>query len=181
MFGDVHQNLNQSVAAYRTGQRAQQVLDHLREELDGLMDMGDVVGPDDIIGAAGRLVGKGIGAQQLATLLATMPTVGGQGLASWVRMHDLTIRQAEASLAQHNKIAQHNMGVAGMRSLAANAAEDRIGMHMRNAAASMRAGMGQLGPAQAAAGSSASAGMPSTSVLQVSQPSPGGAASEAEQ
>lgn len=182
-FGDVHANLNQAVSRYRVGQRAQQVLDHVREELDNLMDMGDVVRPEDVIGAAGRLVGKGIGAQQLATLLSSMPTVGGEGLASWVRMHDLTIRQAEMALQKENDLSRHQMGVAGMRSLAANAAEDHIRGQARNAAAAMRGSMGALAPASGVGGGAARAGggMPSMSVLQVQQPSPADEGAEAQQ
>lgn len=164
-FGDVHAALNQSVAKYRVGQRAQETLDHVREELDALMDMGDVIRPEDVVASAGRLVGKGIGAQQLAELLSSMPTMGGEGLASWVRMHDLTIRQAEFNLMKENDLSRHQMGVAGMRSLAASAAEDRIGQHVR----------GMTSPPT---GGSA---MPQTNVLQVSQPTPAGEAAEAQQ
>lgn len=181
-FGDVHANLNQSVAKYRMGQRAQQVLDHVREELDNLMDMGDVVRPEDVIGAAGRLVGKGIGPQQLAELLASMPTMGGEGLASWVRMHDATIRQAEMALSKENDLSRHQMGVAGMRSLAANAAEDRIRGQARNAAASMRGNMGALAPQSGqGGGAQRTSGLPATSVLQVQQPSPADEGAEAQQ
>lgn len=179
-FGDVHANLNQAVARYRVGQRAQQVVDHIREELDSLMDMGDVVRPEDVIGAAGRLVGKGIGAQQLAELLASMPTMGGEGLASWVRMHDQTIRQTEMALQKETDMSRHQMGIAGMRSLAANAAEDHIRMQAGAAAASTRGSMGPLAP-PAGVGGGGPTVMPRTNVLQVQQPSQSDEASEAQQ
>lgn len=180
-FGDVHANLNQSIAKYRVGQRAQQVVDHLRGELDNLMDMGDVVRPEDVIGAAGRLVGKGVGPQQLAELLSSMPTVGGEGLASWVRMHDATMRQVEMALSKENDMSRHQMGIAGMRSLAANAAEDHIRRQVGAATATTRGSMGALAPQSGVGGGAGRAAMPATSVLQVQQPSPADEGAEAQQ
>src|SRR5215472_18693703 len=96
---------------YKDGMKAQQVLDHLRVELDQLMDMGDVVRPEHVIEAAGRLVVHGIGATQLAQIMSDMPATGGEGLASWIRAHDLTITQAEMQLAQSTNVLQHRLGV----------------------------------------------------------------------
>lgn len=119
-FADVHQNLKQVQAQYKDNMRAQQVLDHLRVELDQLMDYGDMVRPEQVIEAAGRLVGHGIGATQLAQIMSDMPAVGGDGLASWIRMHDLTITNAEQMLARQTALFQHQLGVASIKSLAAS-------------------------------------------------------------
>lgn len=119
-FAAVHQNLKQVQNQFKDGQRAQEVLDHLRVELDQLMEMGDTIRPDHVIEAAGRLVGHGIGATQLATIMSDMPAQGGEGLASWVRMHDVTITNAEQALARENTIIQHNMGVAAIKGMAAS-------------------------------------------------------------
>ena len=128
-FADVHQGLKYAKAQYNQGMKAQGVLDHLRRELDGLMDLGDTVRPEHIIEAAGRLVGHGLGATQLAQIMSDMPAQGGEGLASWVRMHDLTISQAEQRVMMENKLLQHNMGVAAVGSMAATHLEQRIGQN----------------------------------------------------
>src|SRR5215469_5910563 len=52
------------------GMKAQGVLDHLRTELDQLIDMGDMVRPEQVVEAAGRLVGHGLGATQLAAIMS---------------------------------------------------------------------------------------------------------------
>jgi len=118
-FADVHQNLKYAQNRFDTNMKAQRVLDHLRVELDQLMEMGDMVRPENVIESAGRLVGHGIGATQLAQIMSDMPAQGGEGLASWIRMHDVTITNAERQLAQQTSVIQHQLGVAGIRSIAA--------------------------------------------------------------
>jgi len=114
--------------------QAQQVLDHLRIELDQLMDMGDVVRPEHVIEAAGRLVGHGIGATQLAQIMSDMPATGGEGLASWIRMHDVTVTRAEQQLAVENNLIRHRMGIVGLQMMAEQHVTDRLQMHAQNAA-----------------------------------------------
>lgn len=127
-FAGVHQNFRQAQNQFQDGLKAQQVLDHLRVELDGLMDHGDMVRPEHVIEAAGRLVGHGIGASQLAQIMSDMPATGGEGLASWIRMHDVTISQAEQQLIKENNFLQHNMGVAAFKSIAASHLEQTTKM-----------------------------------------------------
>jgi hypothetical protein len=111
---------------YDQAMKAQGVLDHLRVELDTLMNMGDTVRPEDVIEAAGRLVGHGLGASQLAQIMSDMPAMGGEGLASWVRMHDNTISQAEQQLSLQTRVLQHNMGIAATTAMAATHMESRM-------------------------------------------------------
>jgi hypothetical protein len=111
---------------YKNNVKAFEVIDHVRRELDGLLDKGDIVRPEDVVQAAGRLVGHGLGAENLATLLADMPTLGGQGLASWIRMHDITVKQTEMNLAKETDLYRHKMAVSAFRSLAATHTEDKI-------------------------------------------------------
>src|SRR5215469_16237823 len=125
-FADVHQQLKYSQSQFKQGQQAQQVLDHLRRELDSLMEMGDTVRPEHVIEAAGRLVGHGIGATQVATIMSDMPAQGGEGLASWIRMHEAVVSQAEMQLIQENRLIQHNMGVAAVSAMAATHLEQRM-------------------------------------------------------
>lgn len=119
-FADIHQAFNQSKAQYEMGMKAQGVLDHLRTELDILMEKGDIIRPEDVIEAAGRLVGHGLGAAQLAQIMSDMPATGGEGLASWVRMHEQSIFAVEQQLAQQNNMMRHQLGVSSIKSLAAS-------------------------------------------------------------
>ena len=117
------------------GMKAQGVLDHLRTELDQLMDMGDMVRPEQVVEAAGRLVGHGIGATQLAAIMSDMPAVGGEGLASWIRMHNVTVTNAEQQLMQENNLVRHQLGMAGMHMLVQQHVDSRLQMHAQNAQA----------------------------------------------
>jgi hypothetical protein len=98
---------------------AKQLLDHTRRELDGLLKLGDAVEPDDVVKVSGRLVGHGFGSAQMAELLATMPAVGGQPLAEWLKVHDLDVTRREAQMGQIQAGLGHHLAVAGLRMLAA--------------------------------------------------------------
>jgi hypothetical protein len=125
-FADIHANLKQARAQYNDVKKAGEVLDHLRTELDGLMEMGDMVRPEHVVEAAGRLVGHGIGASQLAQIMSDMPATGGEGLASWIRMHDMTITDAEQKVALETRYLQHNLGTAAVSAMAATHLESRM-------------------------------------------------------
>jgi len=155
-FADVHQNLRYVKSQFETGMKAQKVLDHLRTELDGLMDMGDMVRPENVIEAAGRLVGHGLGATQLAQIMSDMPGTGGEGLASWIRMHDMTVTQAEMSLAKENAVLGHRMAVAGIRSIAASHLEQTA---MTGQQPTQHIGPGGPSPGGGAPGGGAPGGM----------------------
>ena len=99
---------------------AARMLDHIRGEMDKLTVMGDTVTPEDVIGSAGRLVGHGVPARELAQILSDMPTQAGQGLAAWVAQNDALVTQQEAHVAQMREIAQYRMGASAMQVLAAN-------------------------------------------------------------
>ena len=123
----VHANLDMAEAQHKQNMQAFDVLDKVRGELDDLMNLGDMVRPEDVIQSAGRLVGHGFGAENLAQLLSDMPTMGGQGLASWIRMHDITVTQAEMQLRQASYVTQSRMGIAAIKSLAASQLEHAAG------------------------------------------------------
>jgi hypothetical protein len=135
-FDPVHQQMYQAKTAFEQNMKAFDVLDRVRDELDELMNMGDMVRPEDVIKAAGRLVGHGFGAENLAQLLSDMPTVGGQGLASWIRMHDISVVKAETQLQQQTAAFQSRMGVTALRSLAASQVEDEGDLHAKAGTAS---------------------------------------------
>lgn len=103
---------------------AKGMFDKVRKEMDDLVKLGDTVVPDDVIKAAGRLVGHGLGNAAMAEILATMPRQGGQPLAQWVMQQDQDVRVKEAHLAFAKNQAGHHLAVAGLRMLAAD--------HLRN-------------------------------------------------
>lgn len=172
---------------YQTVTKSRNMLDHLRREMDSLTQMGDTVTPEDVISAAGRVVGHGVPAKELATILADMPPMGGQGLAAWLTAHDASITQQEQHVAQMQALTQHQMGQASLKVLA--------GLHMQKrarevGAASAEAALtaGPLAPrGRAGQGSrpvlappgQGPAGVPATSVIQTEQrPQMEGAAAE---
>ena len=91
----------------------------VRGEMDGLVKLGDMVDPDDVVKAAGRLVGHGLGAESIAEIMATMPPNGGQPLAAWVQQQDQRFGVMEQQLAGMKDGIQHQLLVAGVRVLAA--------------------------------------------------------------
>lgn len=150
--------------------QADRMLGVLRGEMDKLALMGDTVAPEDVIAAAGRVVGHGVPARELATLLADMPSQAGQGLSAWVAQQDQGLMQQEAHVAQMREIAQHRMGVSAVREMAADEVMNR---GRRTAAA-----MGALGPGAEAPPGGGGGGMPQPQVVQMAQaPSEEGPAS----
>lgn len=120
-------------AQFNEGVKNQRMLNSLRTELDQLIEYGDMVRPEQVIEAAGRLVGHGIGATDLAQIMSDMPAVGGEGLAGWLRMHDLAVTQMEQGLQQQNNLTQHHMSMIGMRMLVQQHVNDRIDQHVQAA------------------------------------------------
>lgn len=107
-------------AVYDQLSKARGMLDHMRREMDGLVQKGDVVTPDEVISAAGRVVGHGVGAREMAMMLADMPQMAGQGLAAWLAAHDQGIAQQEAHVNQMLMVAAHRYGMAGLGMAAAD-------------------------------------------------------------
>jgi hypothetical protein len=110
----------------------------MRREMDGLTKLGDTVTPEDVISAAGRVVGHGVDAKGMATILADMPPMGGQGLAGWLMMHDQAITQQEAHAETLQAILQHRMGQAALRAIA--------GLHVADGARKAAVTAGALAP-----------------------------------
>lgn len=146
-------------AVHQKISNADRLIKRMREEIDKLVLMGDVVSPEDVVAAAGRVVGHGVPAKEMASLLASMPTQAGQGLAQWVQLQHGQLQQQEAVVAQAKEVALHRMGVSGVRALAAS--------DLQNAA---RAGTSQMGPL-APGGNQAIASQPQSAP----PPMPGGA------
>lgn len=119
-MGLVEQHHAQVSAQYGKVKEAEGQLDHVRRELDGLLNLGDSIIPDDVIKASGRLVGHGLGAERMAELLATMPAAGGAPLSEWVKSHDLDVKRREAQMMGIKNIMGHHLALSGLRVLAAD-------------------------------------------------------------
>lgn len=98
---------------------AKGLLEKVKKELLPLAKMGDTVSQDDVIHAAGKLVGHGLGAGAVAGILADMPQ-DGQPLAAWVAQHLMGIQQREQQLAPILTGTQHELGVHALQLLAAH-------------------------------------------------------------
>lgn len=130
-------------AVYNKTLSAGRMIDHLRTEMDKLTDMGDTVTPEDVIAGAGRLVGQGVPARELASILSEMPTQAGQGLAAWVLQNDRLLTQQEALITRQTDMAAHRMAQSALQVIAT---EHLMG-HARNLRAAMP-NQGQLAPGQ---------------------------------
>lgn len=115
----VKAGLEATQAQYNKVKEAHQLVDHARFELDELAKLADTVIPDDVLKAAGRLVGHGFGSANMAELLSTMPSTGGAPLAAWIAQHDVAFRQTEAKMQLMRQQMQHQLAVQGMQYLAA--------------------------------------------------------------
>src|SRR5215467_202426 len=140
--------------------KAQVMLQHMRREMDNLVKKGDTVQPPDVVAAAGRLVGHGLNAKEMAAILVDMPPMGGQGLAAWLATHDQAIQQQEAHVEVMKQLTGHNMMQSAFKVIAA--------LHLRQRAqqfaGGMAAQMGALGPRPPTA--EAGQGPAMTNVLQ---------------
>ncbi len=88
-----------------------------RKTLDKLVAMGESVSPDDVIDAAGDIVGAGGDAKNMASMLADMPSSSGVGLAGWLQQKDLAFKQMEAQAKQSQAVADHQLATASLAHL----------------------------------------------------------------
>lgn len=119
LLDSVHQDAQNRYAA--TGKALGHMV-QMGEEMAALAKLGDTVTPEDVISGAGKIVAQG-GASPvaLAGLLADMPQGGGPGLAAWVAGHAQTLTaNVQQISAMHNQN-RHQLGVAALHSLAAQA------------------------------------------------------------
>lgn len=151
-------------------QKSRNMLDHMRREMDQLTAKGDTVDPSDVIAAAGRVVGHGVNAHEMAAILADMPPAGGQGLAAWLAAHDVAINQQENHADQVLSIAGSRMAAAGLRILAGHHVAARAAQAQRGGPLAPR-GQGQgARPVAAPPGTATGAGgLGQTNVIQTEQ------------
>lgn len=116
-LNDAH---SQAVAQWDNMKAAGQQLGVMRQELDKLTSLGDMVTADDVLKASGRLVAAGQSASKIAGLLADMPQ-DGPSLQQWVAMHDEMIAEREAAVKQMSEQARHQVAVTGLQTIHAYA------------------------------------------------------------
>lgn len=142
-------SLQQHIAHYDKIQQIAGKAKLMREQLDQLVKLNDTVTNEDLVNAASRLVGKGIGAAEIAGILSEAPE-GGEELKGWILQKDMTLRQEEAQLSQMSALSGHNMGVSALRLLGAHsmASAHGLGMEPQSTLAGPQSG---TGPAAGAA------------------------------
>jgi len=109
--------LEESQARYGKLNLAKSLLGKVRAEMDGLAKLGDTVQHEDVIKAAGALVGAGLSPEAMAAMLADMPQEG-EALQAWVASHDQDVRAREAQLKEVMGLYRHKMGVDALSVLA---------------------------------------------------------------
>ena len=108
-------------AQYETVKEGVQKLSAMRSEMDKLVALQDTVTLQDLVKAGGVLVGAGIPAVQIATILADAPD--GPGLQPWLKQKDAAVAQWEAQAEQNLRLTRHEMGVAAMQNIIAHSTE----------------------------------------------------------
>jgi hypothetical protein len=111
---------DQARARFEQLAASRDTLDKVRGELGTLSDLGDTVTPEDVIKGAGKLVAHGLSPSAMAQLLAQMPDGGGEALQGWLAQHQADLGQREAQLEPLLAQARHEMGLAGLRLVAAH-------------------------------------------------------------
>lgn len=118
--GDMLKGLEQAhtgaVAQWDKTKSATAMLDNMREQLDRLVALGDMVSSEDVLDAVTELVASGASAPTMAGLLADMPP-DGPSLQQWILQQDQKVEQMEQAAEQQSKLAQHNVAVTGLHVL----------------------------------------------------------------
>lgn len=109
-----------AVAQHQQVRQIDQLLQDTREQLDKLIQLGDMVTPEDVIKGAGHLAGRGASPMELAKLLSDMPE-DGPSLANWLSVHEQTVAAKEAAMRPAVTATRHAMGLSAMRLLVAHA------------------------------------------------------------
>lgn len=127
MMGSLGNGLASASARQDKTAQSMDLVGKARELMDGLMALGDSVTKDDIIEAAGHMVGTGSPPVAIASLMATCPPdPSGQALAGWVQAQDQNLRQKEALAQQAHAIAGHQLAAASMGHIVGHSIGQRL-------------------------------------------------------
>lgn len=116
-LADAH---SQAQANFAATSKVMSSLAQVREQMISLVKLGDTIQPEDVMTAAGKLVGHGQDPMAIVGLLADMPETGGEPMAAWIAQHAEMIIAKSQEAAQVHAATQHQLGVAGMTSLVAH-------------------------------------------------------------
>jgi hypothetical protein len=121
--GALHDDLgaahDQALAKFDKISAAQKSLGQIATELTKLVSLGDLVTMEEVLGAAATLTGAGQDPRAMAGLLAEMPE-NGPALAQWLQQKLGSLQEKTAQLVPAGRMAQHDVGVAALRQLAAH-------------------------------------------------------------
>lgn len=95
------------------------ITETLASRFDQLASLGANVTTEDVVKAATGLVSSGLGAKEVATLLADMPTEP-QLLGEWVSQRAVEAAEAAAKFQQAFGDARHQLGTLGLHVLASH-------------------------------------------------------------
>lgn len=123
LMGGLESQTSVMQAHYDKLMKAKETLDKVREQMDGLAALGDTVQHEDVVKSAGELVGSGLSAAAVASILADMPALPGEALSMWVAEQDAQVRQREVQLMQVTDQVRHQMGVAAVQHLMGHAVQ----------------------------------------------------------
>lgn len=122
MLDGMQRELEETHAQFKKVSEATGVMGKVQQALDSLVKMGTAVSEDDVIETAAKLVGDGLGAQQVTAMLSGMPPgEGGEALASWLQEKDEELREKSQMLGELHESTRHRLGVEGLRTLMAHA------------------------------------------------------------
>lgn len=110
--------MDQTAASVKKLQEAKGRATLVRRALDQLAALGDTVTQEDVTKESSKLVGGGMGAEEVAGLLADMPD-GSQALQGWIGQHDVALRANEAKLDQMLATQRHTLGVQALHHVGA--------------------------------------------------------------
>lgn len=116
---DMHDQLEMMQAQYSQLMSIRGLLDKIRVELTSLQKLGDLVTSEDVVRGAGNLVAAGANPADMAALLSSMPE-GGQALQQWISGNAEMVGQKEGELDGPLQMMRHELGVAALRTLAAD-------------------------------------------------------------
>lgn len=91
----------------------------VREQLEHLTTLGDLVSEEDVVKSASKIVATGVPPMAVATLLSDMPTTGGEALASWIAGQEQQFAAKEQQLNQVLSTMRYETGLAALRMLSA--------------------------------------------------------------
>lgn len=116
-------SLQSSAAKFKKLQELDNQLSATRKQVDHLVALGDTVTTEDVIDAASEMVAAGMGAVEVASILADMPD-SGEALQKWVAEQDQKVAGLEAQVGELLAGARFKMGTDALQTIIGASIED---------------------------------------------------------